>query len=47
MLTTRKDAARLGATPLPPALAGLHALHAATFVEEGDRFVSLLTGSLA
>ena len=49
ILTTQKDAARLGRSPLPPSLAALHAVRAATVVEEGDEgglFVSVLARSV-
>ena len=52
ILTTRKDAARLGRIPLPPSLAALHALRVATVVDKGDDgdesdlFVQLLERSV-
>ena len=47
ILTTRKDAARLGGTVLPPSLSRLHAFRVTTVVDESDAFASLLVRSVA
>lgn len=48
ILTTQKDAARLGDTALPPALAGLHVVRVETVIDDdSDRFATLLYRSAA
>ena len=47
ILTTQKDAARLGGTVLPPSLSGLHAFRVTTVVDETDAFTSLLARRVA
>ena len=47
ILTTQKDAARLGSSVLPPSLSGLHAFGVTTVVDETDAFTSLLARSVA
>ena len=47
ILTTQKDAARLGVSVMPPSLSRLHVFRVTTAVDESDAFASLLARCIA